>query len=80
MRGLPTLVAVSNKDFIGETLDREIGKRLEGSLAAAVICIMKGARIVRMHDVPAAVAAARMTEAVLGFRAPGYLRHNMGAS
>ena len=78
--GLPTLVAVSNKDFIGETLDREQGKRLDGSLAAAVICIMKGARIVRMHDVPAAVAAVRMTEAVLGFRKPAYVRHNMGRS
>jgi len=75
--GLPTLVAVSNKDFIGETLDREQGQRLDGSLAAAVICIMNGARIVRMHDVPAAVAAARMTEAVLGFRAPAYVRHNI---
>jgi dihydropteroate synthase len=76
--GLPTLVAVSNKDFVGETLDREKTARLEGSLAAAVICIMKGARIVRMHDVPAAVAAVRMTEAVLGLREPAYLRHNMG--
>ena len=74
--GLPTLVAVSNKDFIGETLDREQGRRLHGSLAAAVICIMKGARIVRMHDVQAAVAAVRMTEAVLGFRKPAYARHN----
>jgi dihydropteroate synthase len=78
--GLPTLVAVSNKDFIGETLDREQGNRLEGSLAAAVICIMKGARIVRMHDVSAAVAAVRMTEAVLGFRKPAYIRHNVGRS
>ena len=76
--GLPTLVAVSNKDFVGETLDREQGKRLEGSLAAAVICILKGARIVRMHDVPATVAAVRMTEAVLGLRKPAYTRHNMG--
>ena len=78
--GLPTLVAVSNKDFIGETLDRGKDRRLEGSLAAAVICIMNGARIVRMHDVPAAVAATRMTEAVLGFRAPAYVRHNAGAN
>jgi dihydropteroate synthase len=76
--GPPTLVAVSNKDFIGETLDREKDKRLEGSLAATVICIMKGARIVRMHNVSAAVAATRMTEAVLGFRAPAYMRHNAG--
>jgi dihydropteroate synthase len=75
--GLPTLAAVSNKDFIGETLDRVQGQRLEGSLAAAVICIMKGARIVRMHDVPAAVAAVRLTEAVLGFREPAYARHNL---
>ncbi len=75
--GLPTLAAVSNKDFIGETLDREQGRRLEGSLAAAVICIVKGARIVRMHDVPAAVAAVHLTEAVLGFREPAYVRHNL---
>ncbi|WP_354568230.1 dihydropteroate synthase [Glaciihabitans sp. UYNi722] len=75
--GLPTLVAVSNKDFIGETLDREQGQRLEGSLAAAVICIMKGARIIRMHDVVPAVAAVRLTEAVLGFREPVYARHNL---
>jgi dihydropteroate synthase len=78
--GLPTLVAVSNKDFIGETLDRGKDARLEGSLAAAVICIMKGARIVRMHDVPAALAATRMAEAVLGFRAPAYVRHNAGGA
>lgn len=76
--GFPTLVAVSNKDFIGETLNRDKPDRLEGSIAAAVICIMKGARIIRMHDVPAAIAAARMTEAILGFRAPAYTRHNRG--
>ena len=75
--GLPTLVAVSNKDFIGETLDAERGDRLEGSIAAAVFCIVKGARIVRMHNVPAAVAAVRMTEAMLGFRPPVYARHNL---
>jgi dihydropteroate synthase len=76
--GLPTLVAISNKDFIGETLDRAKAERLEGTLATAVFCIMKGARIVRMHDVPAAIAAVRMTEALLGFREPAYARHNLG--
>ncbi|MCC7326846.1 MAG: dihydropteroate synthase [Burkholderiales bacterium] len=74
--GLPLLVAVSNKDFIGETLDREQGHRLEGSLAAAVACIVQGARIVRMHDVAAAVAVVRLTEAILGFRKPAFVRHN----
>ena len=74
--GLPLLAAVSNKDFIGETLDREQGRRLEGSLAAAVACILQGARIVRMHEVAPAVAAVRLTEAILGFREPAFVRHN----
>jgi dihydropteroate synthase len=74
--GLPVLVAVSNKDFIGETLRAERGARLEGSLAAAVACILQGARIVRMHNVAAAVAAIRLTEAILGFRQPAFVRHN----
>jgi dihydropteroate synthase len=75
--GLPTLVAVSNKDFIGETLDRERGQRVEGTLAAVVFCILQGARIVRVHNVAAAVDAVRMVEAILGFREPAYLRHNL---
>ena len=76
--GLPTLAAVSNKDFIGETLDREQGQRLEGSLAAAVFYILEGARIVRMHNVRAAVDAVRMTEAMLGWRQPAWTMHNRG--
>ncbi|WP_246846597.1 dihydropteroate synthase [Humibacter ginsenosidimutans] len=76
--GLPALAAVSNKDFIGETLDVDRADRLEGSLAAAVFCIAQGARIVRMHNVRESVAAVRMTEAILGFRQPAYLKHNMG--
>ena len=72
--GLPTLAAVSNKDFIGEAIDREQGRRVEGSIAAAVVCIMKGARILRMHDIPQTVDAVRMTEAILGMREPARLR------
>jgi dihydropteroate synthase len=75
--GAPVLVALSNKDFIGETLDRPQYERLEGSLAAAVVSIMNGARIVRVHDVKATVAAVRMTEAILGWREPAWLKHNM---
>lgn len=78
--GHPALAAVSNKDFVGETLDRERGERVDGSLAAAVVAIVNGARIIRMHNVRPAVDAARMTEAILGFREPAYLRHNMGAT
>nr|WP_245601838.1 dihydropteroate synthase [Hamadaea tsunoensis] len=75
--GYPMLAAVSNKDFVGETLDRPQGERLEGSLAAEAIAIVLGARIVRMHNVRAAADVARMTEAILGWRAPAYLLHNM---
>lgn len=76
--GLPVLAAVSNKDFIGETLAAGRSDRLAGSLAAAVFAIVQGARIVRMHNVAESVGAVRMTEAMLGFREPAQLRHNMG--
>lgn len=74
--GPPVLVAVSNKDFVGEVLDAPKADRLEGSIAAMVACILAGARIVRMHDVPATVRAVRMTEAILGIRDPVRVEHN----
>ncbi|MET4004104.1 dihydropteroate synthase [Arthrobacter sp. UYCu511] len=76
--GFPTLAAVSNKDFIGETLNQTKSERLEGSIASGVICILGGARILRMHNVAASSSAIRMTEAVMGWRSPAYLKHNMG--
>lgn len=75
--GFPVLAAVSNKDFIGESLGRERGERVVGSIAAMVYCISQGARIVRMHNVVEAVDAVRMTEAILGFREPVFLSHNI---
>ncbi|GAB2969664.1 dihydropteroate synthase [Actinotalea caeni] len=75
--GLPLLVALSNKDFVGETLDRPQGERLPGSLAAAALCVERGARVLRVHQVRETVDVVRMTEAVLGLREPAYLRHNI---
>jgi dihydropteroate synthase len=75
--GYPLLAAISNKDFIGETLDRPQRERLAGTIAATVFCVLRGARIVRVHDVPAAVDAVRMTEAMLGWRPPATARHNL---
>src|SRR5690625_1505219 len=75
--GPPTLVALSNKDFVGETLDRERPDRLPGTLAATALCVERGARIVRAHEVAATVDAVRMTEAVLGLREPAFMRHNL---
>lgn len=76
--GPPVLAAVSNKDFIGESLDRHRHERLPGSLAAAAACVYGGARILRMHDADASVSAARMLECVFGWRQPAFLVHNMG--
>jgi dihydropteroate synthase len=75
--GLPMLAAVSNKDFIGEATGLPLTDRMPPSIAAATICVLNGARILRMHDIAATVAAARMIEAVMGLRQPAYLRHNI---
>lgn len=75
--GVPALAAVSNKDFIGETLGQHKSARLAGSLAAAQFCLLNGARILRMHQVGPTVSAVRMTEALLGWREPVTLEHNM---
>jgi dihydropteroate synthase len=75
--GYPTLAAVSNKDFIGETLDLPRDQRHEGTVATLVVCILQGARIVRVHDVRAAVSAIRIIEAILGWRPPALARHNL---
>ena len=75
--GLPLLAAVSNKAFGGEATGLARPDRTPPSLAAATACALAGARILRMHDVPAAVAVARMTETILGLREPAELRHNL---
>ena len=75
--GLPLLAAVSNKDFVGEATGLSKADRLAPTLAAATACMLSGARILRMHDVAQAVAAAHMVEAILGFRRPASPRHNL---
>jgi dihydropteroate synthase len=63
--GKPVLLGVSRKRFIGATLAREVGERLEGSLATLVMGIINGADIVRVHDVKESRLAAAMTDAVI---------------
>ena len=75
--GLPLLAAVSNKDFVGESTGLPKPARGAASIAAATACAFRGARLWRMHDVAAAIGAARMVEAVLGLRTPTDLRHNL---
>jgi dihydropteroate synthase len=75
--GLPMLAAVSNKDFVGEATGLPKSDRMAPSIAVATMCALNGARILRMHDIAASVAAARMIEAVIGLRPPVYLQHNI---
>jgi dihydropteroate synthase len=66
----PVLVAMSNKDFIGESLGLEITQRGDASLALAVFAVLRGARLVRTHDAVATARALHMIEVVLGWREP----------
>ncbi len=69
--GFPILTGTSRKSFIGRIAGKKAGhdlppgERLYGSLAAMVISILRGAHIVRVHDVRAAVEAAAVADAVL---------------
>ncbi|MDH5824386.1 dihydropteroate synthase [Luteimonas sp. RD2P54] len=63
--GAPLLAGLSRKRTIGELTDRsEPAARVHGSVAAHLIAVQRGARIVRAHDVAATVDALRVWEAV----------------
>ncbi len=63
--GFPILLGVSRKSVIGYTLDLPPAERLEGTLAAGAVGILRGANILRVHDVQAHVRLAHMTDAIL---------------
>jgi dihydropteroate synthase len=68
--GFPLLAGVSRKSFIGRTLaragkDAEVTERLYGTLAGETALILKGAHIIRTHDVRIAVEAARVADAIV---------------
>ncbi len=62
--GYPVLLGVSRKSFVGYVTGDPVEKRLPGSLAAATIGVMKGAHIVRVHDVAETVQAVRIVDAI----------------
>jgi dihydropteroate synthase len=62
---LPLLIGTSRKSMIAGVLDRDVDQRLAGGLATVVMGVMKGAKIIRVHDVLESVDAVRMTEAVM---------------
>jgi len=64
--GRPLLMGFSRKSFLGRILDRPAGERLEGTIAAAVLSVERGAHILRVHDVGPVARAVRTAEAILG--------------
>src|SRR5580700_4421421 len=71
--GFPLLAGTSRKSFLGRMLakdgnDAPAADRLYGNLAAHTVLILKGAHLLRTHDVKAAVEAARVTDAILAPR------------
>jgi dihydropteroate synthase len=60
----PLMVGVSRKAFIGKILDRPIDERVMGTAAAVAVAIMKGARLVRVHDVAPIRDVVRVIEAI----------------
>jgi dihydropteroate synthase len=63
--GFPVLLGPSRKSFIGYTLDLPTSERLEGTLAVCAVGIIRGADILRVHDVRQVVRLANMTDAIV---------------
>ena len=64
--GRPVLVSLSNKDFVGESLDLPVGERLTGTLAATAVCALAGARIYRVHEVVETRQTVDMVDVIAG--------------
>lgn len=62
--GYPLLVGMSRKTMLGHITGREVGERLPASLAAATIAALKGASVIRVHDVRETVDAVKVVEAM----------------
>ena len=68
--GWPVLVSLSNKDFVGETLDLPTGERLVGTLAATSVAAWHGARVYRVHNVVETRQTLDMVASIRGLRPP----------
>ena len=75
--GWPVLVSLSNKDFVGETLDRPVGERLEGTLATTAVSAWLGARVYRVHEVRQTFDVLHMVQAIAGTRQPTVNRRGL---
>lgn len=75
--GWPVLVALSNKDFVGETLDLPPEERLAGTLAATTVSAWHGARVFRVHEVADTRQVLDMVGAIRSTRPPAVSRRGL---
>jgi dihydropteroate synthase len=75
--GWPVLVSLSNKDFVGETLDKPVKERLIGTLATTAVSAWLGARVYRVHEVTETLQVVRMVESLAGRRPPAVARRGL---
>lgn len=75
--GWPVLVALSNKDFVGETLDRDKDHRLPGTLASTAVSAWLGARVFRAHNVAETRQTLDMVASIQGNRPPAVARRGL---
>lgn len=68
--GFPVLLGPSRKSFIGYTLNLPPDQRVEGTAASVAVGIVRGADIIRVHDVETMARVARMTDAIVRPRFP----------
>jgi dihydropteroate synthase len=64
--GWPVLVSLSNKDFVGETLDLPLDERMLGTLSATAVCAWQGAQVFRAHNVAETRQVLDMVAAIRG--------------
>lgn len=75
--GWPVLVSLSNKDFVGETLDRPVRERLLGTLATTAVSAWLGAQVYRVHEVAETRQVLQMVAAIAGHREPAVARRGL---
>lgn len=74
---LPVLVSLSNKDFVGETLDKPVKERVLGTLATTAVSAWLGAQVYRVHEVAETRQVLDMVASIAGHRPPAVARRGL---
>ncbi|MFZ4161812.1 dihydropteroate synthase [Streptomyces griseoincarnatus] len=75
--GWPVLVSLSNKDFVGETLDRPVKERVVGTLATTAVSAWLGAQVYRVHEVAETRQVLDVVSSIAGDREPAVARRGL---